>query len=53
MFTLKQIQTALWPLINKDAHTGAEKEANDFLLDCLNEAQKLIKENEKNTNSQP
>jgi hypothetical protein len=47
MFTLKQIQNALWPLINKDANTGSEKLANDFLLDTINEAQKLIKENEK------
>lgn len=47
MFTLKQIQAALWPLINKDANTGSEKLANDFLLDTINEAQKLIKENEK------
>ena len=47
MFTLKQIQAALWPLINKDANTGAEKSANDFILDVINEAQKLIKENEK------
>lgn len=47
MFTLKQIQAALWPLINKDAHTGVEKAFNDFILDTINEAQKLIKENEK------
>ncbi len=47
MFTLKDIQNALWPLINKDAHTGAEKEANDFLLDCLNEAKKLLDKLEK------
>lgn len=47
MFTLKQIQAALWPLINKDAHTGAEKAFNDFLLDVINEAAKLIKQHEK------
>ena len=47
MFTLKQIQAALWPLINKDAHTGAEKSFNEFLLDTINEAQKLIKSIEK------
>lgn len=47
MFTLQQIQTALWPLINKDAHTGDEKRFNDFILDVINEAQKLIKEREK------
>lgn len=45
MFTLKQIQAALWPLINKDANTGAEKSANDFILDVINEAEKLIKTN--------
>ncbi len=48
MFTLKDIQNALWPLINKDANTGDEKKFNDFLLDCINEAQKLIKEYESN-----
>ncbi len=42
MFTLKDIQNALWPLINKDAHTGVEKEFNNFLLDCVNEAKKLL-----------
>ena len=47
MFTLKDIQNALWPLINKDANTGDEKRFNDFLLDVINEAQKLIKEREK------
>lgn len=47
MFTLQQIQTALWPLINKDAHTGDEKRFNDFILDVINEAAKLIKEREK------
>lgn len=47
MFTLKQIQAALWPLINKDANTGVEKSFNDFILDTINEAQKLIKSNEK------
>lgn len=47
MFTLQQIKDALFPLINKDANTGAEKSANDFLLDCVNEAVKLIKQYEK------
>jgi hypothetical protein len=47
MFTLKDIQNALWPLINKDANTGDEKRFNDFLLDVINEAQKLIAEREK------
>lgn len=47
MFTLKQIQDALFPLINKDANTGREKEANDFILDCVNEAKKLIEKLEK------
>ena len=47
MFTLKDIQNALWPLINKDAHTGDEKRFNDFLLDVINEAAKLIQEREK------
>lgn len=47
MFTLQQIKNALYPLINKDANTGVEKSFNDFLLDVVNEAQKLIKENEK------
>jgi hypothetical protein len=47
MFTLKDIQNALWPLINKDANTGDEKKFNDFLLDVINEAQKLINEREK------
>ncbi len=47
MFTLKDIQNALWPLINKDANTGAEKLANDFILDVYNEAAKLIKQHEK------
>ena len=42
MFTLQQIQDALFPLINKDAHTGKEKEFNDFILDVVNEAKKLI-----------
>lgn len=42
MFTLQQIKDALFPLINKDANTGAEKEFNDFILDCVNEAKKLI-----------
>lgn len=51
MFTLQQIKDALFPLINKDANTGTEKEFNDFLLDCVNEAAKLIKQHEKNTNS--
>jgi len=47
MFTLSQIQKALWPLINKDANTGAEKSFNNFVLDTINEAEKLIKEYEK------
>lgn len=44
MFTLDQIKAALFPLINKNAHTGDEKKFNDFILDCVNEAAKLIKE---------
>lgn len=48
MFTLKQIQAALWPLINKDANTGNEKRFNDFVLDTINEAAKLIKQYESN-----
>lgn len=51
MFTLQQIKDALFPLINKDAHTGVEKSFNDFILDCVNEAAKLIQENEKPTSS--
>jgi len=47
MFTLQQIKSALFPLINKDAHTGAEKAFNDFILDVVNEAAKLIKQYEK------
>lgn len=47
MFTLDQIKNALFPLINKDANTGVDKEANDFLLDCFNEAKKLIKQHEE------
>jgi hypothetical protein len=42
MFTLQQIQAAIFPLINKDANDGIEKQANDFLLDFYNEAKKLI-----------
>lgn len=48
MFTLQQIQDALFPLINKDANTGDEKNANDFLLDMYNEAKKLIKNYDSN-----
>lgn len=48
MFTLQQIQAALWPLINKDANTGDEKKFNDFILDVINEAEKLIKNRENN-----
>ena len=47
MFTLQQIKNALYPLINKDANTGAEKKFNDFILDVINEAEKMIKQNEK------
>lgn len=47
MFTLQQIKNALFPLIDKDAHSGAEKEFNNFLLDVVNEAAKLIKQHEK------
>jgi hypothetical protein len=28
--------------LTKNANTGDEKEMNDFLLDCVNEAKKLI-----------
>ncbi len=42
MFTLDQIKAAIFPLINKDANTGVEKEFNNFLLDFYNEASKLI-----------
>ena len=48
MFTLKDIQAALWPLINKDANTVDEKRFNDFLLDVINEAEELIKQYESN-----
>lgn len=46
--TRQQIQDALFPLINKDANTGDEKECNDFLLDCVNGAEKLLAECSKN-----
>lgn len=50
MFTLDQIKSALFSLINKDANTGIEKEANDFLLDAFNEAKKLIAKNNEQAN---
>lgn len=51
MFTLDQIKSALFSLINKDANTGIEKEANDFLLDAFNEAKKLIAKNDAQTST--
>lgn len=51
MFTLDQIKSALFSLINKDANTGIEKEANDFLLDTFNEAKKLIAKNDAQTST--
>ena len=48
MFTLQQIKDALFPLINRDANTDDEKKFNDFILDCVLEAEKLIKQYESN-----
>ena len=42
MPTLKQLQDALFPLINKDANEGQEKTFNDFVLEAYNELKKLI-----------
>jgi hypothetical protein len=51
MFTLDQIKSALWPLMNKDANTGIEKEFNNFILDTFNEAKKLIAKNDAQTST--
>jgi len=42
MITLEQLKNAIFPLIDKEQLTEADKTLNNILLDCYNEAKKLI-----------